>query len=716
MPSRAHSAKKEKRRTPRPNLNHPTYYRNRELSWLEFEARVLAEALDRGLPLLERVRFLSIFASNLDEFFMIRVSGLRRQLESGVVHLPPDGMSAAEQLAAVRERLLPLLDEADACWSRDLLPALTEAGMNVLRYDQLKGKQRKLVRQHFEREVFPALTPLAFDPGHPFPHISNLSVNLAVVVRNRDGVERFARLKVPQTFPRLLRIPTEEKAGRYERLGLVESASPNFVWLEEVVAANLEGLFPGLDIVAAYPFRVTRDADVEIEEDEAADLLIAMSEVVEQRYFGSAVRLEIEQETPDRIRAILVQNLQLAPYQVYSCPGPLGTSDLAQLASLDRPELKYRPFVPVTPAGLGPEQDLFATVRRGDVLLYHPYDSFAPVVGLLRAAARDPGVLAIKQTLYRVGPNSPVVELLMEARENGKQVSVLVELKARFDEENNIVWAQALERAGVHVVYGVLGLKTHAKACLVVRRERDGIRRYVHLATGNYNPQTARGYADLGYLTCDPDLAADVSDLFNALTGYSQKDTYRKLLVAPGRMRDQLLARIEREIAVHAKAGGGRLALKMNGLADKAIIKALYKASQAGVKIDLQVRGICCLRPGLPRVSETVTVTSVVGRFLEHSRIYYFRNGGDEEILLGSADLMPRNLDGRVEVLFPVEDPRLLAALRDEILFRHLADNVGSWRLLPDGSYERIRPAAGEPRFDSQAWLLESGGRWRPDP
>ena len=716
MPTQAHTTKKAKRRTPRPNLNHPTYYRNRELSWLEFEARVLAEALDRGRPLLERARFLSIFASNLDEFFMIRVSGLRRQLESGVVHPPPDGMSAAEQLAAIRERLLPLLDQADACWREDILPALAEAGINVLGYDQLKGKQRKLVRHHFEREVFPALTPLAFDPGHPFPHISNLSINLAVVVRNRDGVERFARLKVPQSFPRLLRIPTEEKAGRYERLGLVESASPNFVWLEEVVAANLDRLFPGLEIVAAYPFRVTRDADVEIEEDEAADLLTAMSEVVEQRYFGSAVRLEIEQEMPERIRAILEQNLQLAPYQVYACPGPLGMGDLAQLASLDRPELKFRPFVPVTPSGLGSEQDLFATVRRGGILLYHPYDSFAPVVGLLSAAARDPGVLAIKQTLYRVGPNSPIVELLMEARENGKQVSVLVELKARFDEENNIGWAQALERAGVHVVYGVLGLKTHAKVCLVVRRERDGIRRYVHLATGNYNPQTARVYSDMGYLTCESDLSADASDLFNALTGYSQKDAYRKLLVAPGRLRDQLLSRIDREIAAHARAGGGRLVLKMNGLADKTIIKALYKASQAGVKIDLQVRGICCLRPGVPRVSETIEVTSVVGRFLEHARIYYFRNGGDEEILLGSADLMTRNLDGRVEALFPVDEPRVRTALRDEILFRHLADTVGAWRLLPDGSYERVQPTGDTPRFDSQAWLMEHAGRWRPEP
>ncbi len=716
MATRPQSAKKEKRRPARPNLNHPTYYRNRELSWLEFEARVLAEALDRGLPLLERVRFLSIFAGNLDEFFMIRVSGLRRQLESGVVHPPPDGLSVAEQLAAIRGRLLPLLDEADRCWSQDLLPALTATEINVLGYGQLKGKQRKLVRQHFEREVFPALTPLAFDPGHPFPHISNLSINLAVVVRNRDGVERFARLKVPQSFPRLLRIPTEEKAGKYEWLGLVESASPNFVWLEEVVAANLDRLFPGLEVIAAYPFRVTRDADVEIEEDEAADLLTAMSEVVEQRYFGSAVRLEIERQMPERIRAILVQNLRLAPYQVYTSPGPLGLGDLAQLFTLDRPELKYRPFVPATPAGLGPEQDLFATVRRGSVLLYHPYDSFAPVAGLLGAAARDPGVLAIKQTLYRLGPNSPVVELLMEARENGKQVSVLVELKARFDEENNIVWAQALERAGVHVVYGVMGLKTHAKVCLVVRRERDGLHRYVHLATGNYNPQTARGYADLGYLTSEPELSADVSDLFNALTGYSHKDTYRKLLVAPGRMRDQLLSRIEREIVVHGKEGGGRLALKMNGLADKAIIKALYKASQAGVKVDLQARSICCLRPGLARVSETVEVTSIVGRFLEHARIYYFRNGGDEEILLGSADLMPRNLDGRVEVLFPIDDRRVLAAVRDEILFRHLADNVKCWRLLADGSYERIHPAADEPRFDSQAWLVENAGCWRPEP
>ncbi|MFL7791348.1 MAG: polyphosphate kinase 1 [Anaerolineae bacterium] len=703
------------KKEPAIDLDDPSLYVNRELSSLQFNKRVLEESQDENHPLLERVKLLAIFASNLDEFFMIRVSGLRRQLEAKVLESSPDGMTPAEQLAAIRQQLLPLLKLYSKCWHDDLCPKLKDAGIAVLRYDELKRKQRKLLRRYFEREIFPALTPLAFDPGHPFPHISNLSINLAVVIDDPEHGERFARLKVPRMFPRLLRIPSEERADDYESLGLVEVASPNFVWLEEVIAANLDLLFPGLEVVAAYPFRVTRDADPDIEEDEASDLLLAIEESVRLRHFGSVVRLEVEPSMPDRICEILVSNLGLAPYQVYTRSAPLGMADLVELTKINRPELLDAPFLPAIPPPLSPGGDLFFAIRQQDILLYHPYDSFTPVVDFIRQAARDPDVLAIKQTLYRVGPNSPIVAALMRARERGKQVAVLVELKARFDEESNIGWARALERAGVHVAYGLVGLKTHAKLLMVVRREGDGITRYIHMSTGNYNDVTARLYTDIGFFTIDPDIGADVSDLFNALTGYSLKQEYRKLLVAPKRMREQILTRIDREIERHRQHGDGYLVFKMNHLVDKACIQALYRASQAGVKVDLQVRGTCCLRPGLPGVSENITVTSIVGRFLEHPRIYYFRNGGDEEILLGSADLMPRNLDRRVEQLFPIEDPQLKESIRDHILFMHLKDNIKARRILPDGSYERVQPQEGEPELNSQLWMIEHRGLWNED-
>ncbi len=707
--------KKLRLRKPKVNLDDPSLYINRELGFLQFNWRVLEEAMDERHPLLERVKFLSIFSSNLDEFFMIRVSGLRHQLMRGVLEVPPDAMKPAEQLAAIRQELLPQLDKQSECWRRDLLPKLREAGIRVLGYDDLKPKQRKLLRRHFEREIFPVLTPLAFDPGHPFPHISNLSMNLAVVTNDPVHGKRFARLKVPGVFPRLLRVPSEEKAESYESLGLAQVTSNNFVWIEEVVAANLDRLFPGLDIVAAYPFRVTRDADLEIEEDEAADLLATIEESVGMRYFGSAVRLEVDKAMPEEIRNILINNVGVAPYQVYTVEKPIGMADLMELTRIDRPDLKDAPFVPSTPPALATGENIFSAIRRQNILLYHPYDSFTPVVDFVREAARDPDVLAIKQTLYRTGTNSPIVDALMEARENGKQVAVLVELKARFDEESNIKWARQLEEAGVHVVYGLLGLKTHAKVCLVVRRERDGIVRYVHLSTGNYNTTTARIYTDMGYFTCDPDIGADVSDLFNALTGYSHKDTYARLWVAPGDMRRQILERIDREIQRQRKHGDGYLAFKVNHLVDKACIQALYRASQAGVKIDLQVRGVCGLRPGLPGVSENITVTSIVGRFLEHTRIFYFHNGGDEELWLGSADLMPRNLDRRIETLFPINDPRLREAIYKHILSVHLKDNVQARRLRPDGTYERLSPKDNAPPLSSQLWMLEHRGVWHTE-
>ncbi|MDH3745317.1 MAG: polyphosphate kinase 1 [Acidobacteriota bacterium] len=696
-----------------PALQERELFFNRELSWLEFNRRVLGEALDPSNPLLERIRFLSIFGSNLDEFFMLRVSGLRDQLAAGVVEPPPDGRSPAEQLAEIRELLLPVLEEAGHLWDSALRPALEKEGIEVLHYEQLEKGQKRLLRRYFKKEISPILTPLALDPGHPFPHISNLSLNLAVVVEDPHEGEKFARLKVPQSLPRLLRIPDEESAESLEPLGLGDVQSPTFVWMEDVIAANLERLFPGLKVKAAYPFRVTRDADQELEEDEAADLLTAMAEIVEQRRFGSVVRLEVNEGLPERIRDILLEHLGVVPYQVYSHRGPIGVSSLAELVESDRPDLKWKPFHPTIPGSLGGEENVFSVIRRRDVVLYHPYESFVPVLDFLREAASDPDVLAIKQTLYRVGLNSPVVEALMEARANGKQVSVLVELKARFDEERNIVWARALEQAGVHVVYGVVGLKTHAKILLVVRREAEGVRRYVHLATGNYNPVTAKVYTDLGYFTADSEITKDTSDLFNALTGYSRKTEYRKLLVAPGGMRDEILERIERETEHAKNSGTGYLAFKLNSLTDKRCIEALYRASQAGVEVDLQIRGICCLRPGVSGLSERIRVTSIVGRFLEHARVYHFRNGGEDEVFLGSADLMPRNLDGRVEVLFPVGEAYLGAAIRDHILGVHLGDTAKLHRLLPDGSYQRPFPADNIESSDSQACLLAGDRPWQ---
>ncbi len=534
-----------------------------------------------------------------------------------------------------------------------------------------------------------------------------------MLVKDPERGDCFARVKVPDVFPRLVPIPTDKEVALQQMglsgLGRVQK----FVWLEEVIASNLSNLFPGLEVVASYPFRVTRDADVSIEEDEASDLIEVMEEQLDQRDFTSAVRLELDVATPEDIRGILTRNLQLPPYLVYAGEGPIGMAGIRELCALERPDLKDPPFLPSVPSFLSKSSSIMATIRQRDVLLYHPYDSFMPVVEFLREAANDPDVLAIKQTLYRVNPKSPIVDALLEARVNGKQVAVLVELKARFDEENNIQWARKLEDEGVHVVYGVRGLKTHAKACLIVRREPEGIRRYVHLGTGNYNVVTSRIYTDVSYFTCDPTITGDVSDLFNSLTGYSRKNIYSKLLVAPTTLRQQILARIEREIRCHRQHGDGYMAFKMNALVDTQCIQALYDASQAGVRIDLQVRGICCLRPGLPGISETISVTSVVGRFLEHARIYYFHDGGHHEVLVGSADLMPRNLDQRVEVIFPIEDPQWREAIIKEILGVGSRDNVQARRLLSDGTYEHKKPANGEAIVNSQDWLLT---HWKSRP
>ncbi len=685
------------------NLKDPALYFNRELSWLEFNRRVLEEAQDARHPLLERVKFLAIFSSNLDEFFMIRVSGLKDQIDAGVTSTPPDGLLPTEQLTAIRTQVLPMMREQRHYFYTDIIPQLTAADIHLLRYDQLTLEEQDRMREYFRSDVLPVLTPLAFDPGRPFPHISNLSLNLACWVNGPSG-QHFARVKVPTSLPRL--VPVVD--------------GTRFVWLEDVIAANLGILFPGHEIEQAYSFQVIRDADMEIQEDEAPDLLETIEQGLRQRHFGPVVRLVVDEAMPEEMVTLLMENIDVDPSDVYPLQPPLGMSSLWAVANLNRPELRDPPFVPSVPPQLRDVKttdELFAVIRKGDILLHHPYDSFKPVLDFVNAAATDPDVLAIKQTLYRVGRNAPVVRSLLEAQRNGKQVAVLVELKARFDEESNIGWARALEAQGVHVVYGLVGLKTHSKVTLVVRREAGGLRRYLHLATGNYNAVTAGIYTDLGLLTCDPEMGADATEMFNTLTGYSTQQFYRSLLVAPGSMRERITALIERETEHALEGRPARLIFKMNSLVDERLIRALYRASQAGVDVDLIVRGICCLRPGVPCVSDNIRVISIVGRFLEHSRIYYFENGGEPEVYLGSADLMPRNLDRRVEVIFPVKDPAIGSYIRHTLLEVELHNNIRARVLQPDGRYIRRKPREGEPTIDSQAWQLAHpclGGQGAP--
>jgi polyphosphate kinase len=688
---------------PSPALDDPSLYLNRELSLLTFQGRVLEEVEDTRHPLLERAKFLSILFSNLDEFFMVRVAGLMQIMESGKPEVSMDGRTVTAQLEAIRAEVTKILDRANDYYERELRPELDRAHVHIIDYSELKDEQCEQMQAHFLQSVFPVLTPLAFDPGRPFPHMSNLSLNIAVVVK--DGVgDHFARVKVPDTLPQLIRVP----APVYDPAEVGSAALQEyvFVWLEQVIMANLKYLFPGLAIVEAHPFHITRDAEVAIQEVESDDLLETVEEAVWQRRFRDVVRLQVHASMPENILKILITNLELDQNDIYRVSGPIDLSRVRHILSIDRPDLKDKPFVPFTPAGLlsKADEDIFARIRQSDVLLHHPFESFQPVVELLRKAARDPEVLAIKMTLYRVGRKSPIVEALVEAMENGKQVAVLVELKARFDEESNIEWARQLEKEGVHVVYGLLGLKVHAKATMVVRREGEAIRRYIHMGTGNYNATTARLYTDLGFFTADEQIAADVTDLFNYLTGYSAKSRYRKLLVAPVTLRSRLTELIQREIE-HQKAGKeAHLIFKMNALEDPGIIKLLYQASQAGVRVDLLVRGICCLRPGIAGISENIRVTSILGRFLEHSRIYYFSNAGAEEVYLGSADMMPRNLIRRVEILFPIEDPRLIRRLREEILATYMADTARARLMHSDGTYTRVEHT--DSGLDSQAWLL----------
>ena len=686
------------------NLNDPQYYFNRELSWLEFNRRVLAEALDERTLLLERLKFLAIFSSNLDEFFMVRIAALKKQVAAGVSKLSMDGRTAQQQLEAIAKVLTPMFQELHQHFEKVLKKSLVKSGIHLLNYVDLNQEQRSYINNYFEDYIFPVLTPLAVDPSHPFPYISNLSVNLAVVLKDpQSDRELFARVKVPKVLPRFVTFP-EELRQKYRGNSGVWTGVP----IEQILTHNLEYLFPGMNILESYAFRVTRNADLSVEEDEADDLLLAIEQELQKRRIGgSSVRLEVEASIPAELRSMIMQELSLEENDVYDVDGLLSLGDLMSFLSLPLSDLKDEPWNSVLPSRLsrlqqeedestGEGENFFSVIRHGDLLVHHPYHSFSnTVLRFVTEAAYDPNVLAIKITLYRTSGDSPIVKALIAAAQNDKQVVALVELKARFDEENNILWAKKLENSGVHVVYGVAGLKTHTKITLVVRQEKEKIRRYVHIGTGNYNPKTAKLYTDLSLFSCREDLGADLTDLFNFLTGYSRQKSYRKLLVAPVNLRERMIEMIDREAENCRQGKTGRIVVKMNSLVDQPVIQALYEASQAGVEIDLIIRGICCLRPGLPKISENIRVISIIGRFLEHSRIFYFHNNGEEEIYIGSADWMTRNLSRRVEAVTPIESPEIFRDLQ-EILGVMLADNRKAWELQSDGSSIQRKPHKGE--------------------
>ncbi len=660
----------------------PDRFLNRELSTLQFNERVLALAEDPEAPLLERVKFAAIFATNLDEFFQVRVAGLKRQVAAGTITTSPDGLTAAQQLYRIDRRARKLASRHARLFAEEIRPALAAADVPIVRWNELDDAAQASLRETFNDQIFPVLTPLAVDPGHPFPYISNLSLNLAVLVRDQASRRRlFARIKVPPLLPRFMFV---EENGH----------GPAWVPLEDVIAANLDSLFPGMVIAESWSFRVTRHSDLEIDDDEAEDLLATIEEELRRQRFSRAVRLEVEAGMPDHVIALLTRELQVSSADAHELEAPLGLTDLWSLMSLDRPDLKAPPFHPIIPRALAPTTegpaDVFAALRAGDVLVHHPYDSFAgSVQAFIEQAAVDPSVLAIKQTLYRTSGESPIVDALIRAAAAGKQVVVLVELKARLDEEANIAWARKLEQAGCHVVYGLIGLKTHCKVCLVVRQEGTLVRRYVHIGTGNYNPSTARNYEDLGLLTADERLTEDVTHLFNVLTGYSRRSEYDALIVAPLNLRRRMVEMIEREAERSTPRRPGRISMKMNALVDVGIVDALYAASQRGVVIDLLVRGPCVLRPGVKGLSETIRVRSIVGRFLEHSRIYRFGVGEASEVWIGSADMMDRNLDRRFEALVRVDEPALMERL-DGILDLAWADDTHAWTLKADGKWGRV--------------------------
>jgi len=701
------------------NFNDSQYYFNRELSWLEFNRRVLHEALDHRTPLLERLKFTAIFSSNLDEFFMVRVAILKDQVQALLSQRTPDGRTPQEQLEAIAQLLRPMVVEQHHLFEKVLRKEMASHGIHLLNYPDITREQRFYLEELFKQRIFPVLTPLAVDPSHPFPLMANLSLNWAVVVKDPvTGEEKFARVKVPNILPRFIALPKELETqnGKLNHWTGIP--------IEQVVAHNLDALFPGMIIKEYHLFRLTRKADISVVEEEADDLLLAIQQELRGRHFrGSVVRLEIQPSMPKSVRKMLMQEMELSASDIYEIDGLINLKDLMSFMALPLPELKDKPWTPVIPSRLrhfhqpsnisqlDEAENIFSVIQQNDLLVHHPYESFsASVEQFIAQAARDPQVLAIKMTLYRTSGDSEIVSSLISAAESGKQVAALVELKARFDEENNINWAQKLEKSGVHVVYGLVGLKTHTKIVLVVRQEGERICRYVHIGTGNYNPKTAKLYTDLGLLSCREELGADLTDLFNYLTGYSCQNYYRKLLVSPVTMRDRMIALIRREIEHSQNGEKGRIIAKMNSLVDPQIIATLYEASQAGVEIDLIIRGICCLRPGVPDVSANIRVISIIGRFLEHSRIFHFHNNGQDEIYIGSADWMPRNLDRRVEAVTPVEDPKILQNLQN-ILEIMLADNRQAWELKSDGSYIQRHPGKNEPERHTQNILMEMASK-----
>ena len=679
---------------------------NRDLSQLEFFRRVLEEARDPSQPLLERLKFLSIFSTNLDEFFMIRVSGLKETAEHEGLEATPDGLTPTAQLRLIRERLLPMFAEQSRCLREEILPALVEQGIAIVPYGSLSTAERATLKTYFMDHVFPLLSPQSVDQAHPFPYIPGLNLNLGLMVgpRPEHGITRslvggirprFVRIAIPALVPRLVPIAAGET---------------RYVYLEDLIAANIDELFPRMLAGEVCPFRVTRDADFEVREDEVVDLLQTVEQSLRTRRFGSPVRLEVSANMPAEMTQLLRDSLDgLVEDDVYVTDDPLNIPDLMALYNLDRPDLKDRPLEAKNRVPLAGRKSIFDVIGSRDILLHHPYDSYGTITDFIDAAAHDPNVVAIKMCLYRTGKNSPIPQSLIKAVQNGKEVVTIVELKARFDEEHNIEWAKRLEEAGAHVVYGLIGLKTHSKVALVIRRERETLRAYVHVATGNYNPTTSKFYTDLSLLTADREIGSDASALFNFLTGFSRQKEYRRLLVAPVNLRGRMLELIRRETA-HARAGrAARITAKINRLADLEVIESLYEASQAGVTVDLIVRGICTLRPGVAGLSETITVRSVVGRFLEHSRVFYFQNGGEEELYIGSADWLPRNLNRRVEVVTPISDPEAKAYLKDVLLAAYLRDNVRARLLRPDGSYERVQTTPDEPPLDSQLYFESVG-------
>jgi polyphosphate kinase len=685
----------------------PQNFFNRDLSWLEFNRRVLQEALNPDLPLLEKVKFVSIFSSNLDEFFMIRVSGLKEQISANIAEPTIDGLTPREQISIIQKTLKPMLDELYNLWTNNIVPSLKNNNIILHNINELSKDNKEKLKEYFHKEIFPVLTPLAFDPGRPFPYISNLSLNIAVLIKKSNSETHFARVKVPSIIPRLLQVddiicPQKSKSSN-------GTPKAHFIWLGDLIKENLQSLFPGMEVIEAHKFRITRDTDIELQEDEADDLLSVIEENIKQRRFGNVVRLEVASQMPDYILDTLIENFQISREDVHQVDGPIGLSDVMILYKLPFHQLKEKAYFPVVIKEFE-EDDIFNIIKQKDILFHHPFDSFSPVVDFIKKAASDPDVLAIKQTLYRVGNDSPIVKSLIEAADRGKQVAVLVELKARFDEENNIYWARELEKVGAHVVYGLVGLKTHAKMTLVVRKEFDGVKRYVHLSTGNYNVVTSKLYTDIGFFTCDEDICSDASDVFNYLTGYSQQNEFKKLSLAPINLRKKFIQLISREIENKNQGKEARIIMKMNSLTDPAMIAALYEASNAGVKIDLIVRGVCCLIPNKKDLSENISVRSIVGRFLEHSRIFYFFNDGNEEIYLSSADLMQRNLDRRVEMLFPITKPNLIQRLKTVIEI-YLKDNSKARLLDSDGSYHFVTTSSKEKIINSQEWLMEHSSK-----